>query len=107
MLSGDWGELPVGRDAKPYQPRGALHHCCLGPWHGEDRQVFAQVSLAWGVPPAEWGNELQLLRRDTEWSLEGQSSSFKTISIHHRDCGVWGAELCLIVPDIHLAEFPV
>lgn len=69
--------------------------------------MFAQLSLAWGVPRAEWGNELQLLRRDSEWSLEGQSSSFKTISIHHRDYGVWGAELCLIVADAHLAEFCV
>lgn len=33
-----------------------------------------------------------------------RSSPFSVISIHGRDCGVWGAEFCLIVPDAHLAE---
>ena len=93
----EW-ELSVGRDAKQYCAGlsiAAVLGCIM------ERTGRLLPDFLWpGVPPAEWGNQLKLLTRKTEWSLEG-----KTISIHLRSCGVWGAELCLVVPDVHLAEF--
>lgn len=69
--SGKRVELSVGRDAERYRA-GLSIAAALG--HSTERTGKLLPNFLWpGVPPAEHGDQLKLLRRKAERSLEGKA----------------------------------
>jgi len=78
----------------------ALHCCCDMERTGRLLPIFLWA----GVPLTEWDNQLKLLTRKTEWSLEGKAHPSKQFPPTTGTVG-FGEQSCLVVPDICLAAF--
>lgn len=92
---GCWvGRTVSGRDAKWYCTGLSITAVILG--HDMKRTGRLLPNFFWpGVPPAERGNQLKLLKRKTEWSLEDKAHPSKqfpsttgTVGFGEQSC-VW------------------